>query len=97
MSTAANRFEATMARMDSVLEQRLRLQEQEIAAENAAREDVRRAKMHANAEERRLVAQAYSDAFAAFGTEVPAAVDEEPVTISFTALQQARPSFAQRP
>ena len=45
MSTAASRFEATMARMDSVLEQRLKREELELEAEAAAREDARRAKM----------------------------------------------------
>ena len=77
MSALQARMDATMARMDSVLEQRLRLQEQEIAAENAAREDARRVRARENAEQRRQIAQTYDDAFSSFGTEVPAAVDDE--------------------
>ena len=77
MPTAATRFENTMARMDSVLDQRLRREEQELAAEAQRRADAARAKARDDAERRRLIAERYDDSFRSFGTEVPAAVDDE--------------------
>ena len=66
-----------MARMDSVFDQRLRLEEQELAAAAQRRADAARAKARDDAERRRLIAERYDDSFRAFGTEVPAAVDDE--------------------
>ena len=41
------------------------------------RADAARAKARDDAERRRLIAERYDDSFRAFGTEVPAAVDDE--------------------
>ena len=77
MATAQNRLESTMARLDSVLDQRLRREEQELARQDASLEEARRQRQRANAEERRQIAEVYDDAFRWFGTTVPEPADDE--------------------
>jgi hypothetical protein len=77
MSAVQRRFDDTLSRADDLLRERLRREEQELARQDASLEEARRQRQRANAEERRLIAGAYDDAFRAFGTEVPAAVDDE--------------------
>jgi hypothetical protein len=78
-SSVQARFDETMARADDLLRQRLKREEQELARQDGSLEDARRAKMRQAAEERRQIQAVYADAFASFGTEVPAPVDDEPV------------------
>jgi hypothetical protein len=74
---SAQRLEATMARLDSVLDQRVRREELAEAEEARAREAARRQRQRDNAESRRVIAETYADAYASFGTEVPAPTDDE--------------------
>jgi hypothetical protein len=74
---SAQRLEATMARLDSVLDQRVRREEAELAAESIEREAARRQRQRDYAESRRVIAETYADAYASFGTEVPAPADDE--------------------
>jgi hypothetical protein len=76
-SPAQARIDASMARLDSILDQRLRREEQELAADNADREAARRQRQRDNAEQRRQIQVTYADAFASFGTDVPAPADDE--------------------
>ena len=75
MTTAATRFEATLSRMDSVLEQRLPVKNPNCPQGLARRRAASGSAPHTEA--RRLIAERYDDAFRSFGTEVPAAVDDE--------------------
>jgi hypothetical protein len=77
MSAVQQRFDDTLSRADDLLGERLRREEQELARQDASLEEARRQRQRANAEERRLIAGVYDDAFRSFGTEVPAAVDDE--------------------
>ena len=76
-SPAQERIDASMARLDSILDQRLQHEERELAADNADREAARRQRQRDNAEQRRQIQVTYSDAFASFGTDVPAPADDE--------------------
>lgn len=76
-SPAQKRIDASMARLDSILDQRLQHEERELAADNADREAARRQRQRDNAEQRRQIQVTYSDAFASFGTDVPAPADDE--------------------
>ena len=77
MSAAQQRFDQTLSRADDLLRERLRREEQELARQDASLEEARRQRQRANAEERRQIAERYDDSFRSFGTEVPAAVDDE--------------------
>jgi hypothetical protein len=71
------RIDASMERLDSILDQRLQREEQALAADNAEREAARRQRQRDNAEQRRMIGAVYADAFASFGVEVPAPADDE--------------------
>jgi hypothetical protein len=71
------RIDASMERLDSILDQRLQREEQALAADNAEREASRRQRQRDNAEQRRMIATAYDDAFRSFGTAVPEPADDE--------------------
>ena len=77
MSAVQQRFDDTLSRADDLLRERLRREEQELARQDASLEEARRQRQRANAEARRQIAGVYDDAFRSFGTEVPAAVDDE--------------------
>jgi hypothetical protein len=77
MSAVQARFDETLRRADDLLRERLRREEQELARQDASLEEARRQRQRANAEARRQIAGVYDDAFRSFGTEVPAAVDDE--------------------
>jgi hypothetical protein len=74
---AQARIDASMQRLDHVIDQRLRREEQALAADNADREAARRQRQRDNAEQRRQIQVTYSDAFASFGSDVPAPADDE--------------------
>jgi hypothetical protein len=74
-ATAQAKFNDTLARLDAVLEQRTRREEQEQARADADLETARRARMRANAEACREIQALYSDAFRSFNVEVPMPVD----------------------
>jgi hypothetical protein len=81
MSTAAQaRFDATISRLDSVLDRSMRRVEAVEARIDAEREDARRQRMRDNAEARRLIAQTYDDSFRSFGVTTPEAADDESPT-----------------
>jgi hypothetical protein len=77
MSAVQQRFDDTLSRADDLLRERLRREEQELARQDASLEEARRQRQRAKAEARRQIAGVYDDAFRSFGTEVPAAVDDE--------------------
>jgi hypothetical protein len=66
-----------MDRLDSLLERRLANQEAEQARADADLETARRQRQRDNAEGRRQIQATYADAFASFGTEVPAPIDDK--------------------
>lgn len=72
-------LQSQLARLDAMLDRRIGEQEDADRLADARREDARRERQRENAEARREIAARYDDAFAAFGTTVPAAVDDEPV------------------
>jgi hypothetical protein len=76
-SSTMARIDASMERLDSILDQRLQREEQALAADNAEREAARRQRQRDNAEQRRMIGAVYADAFASFGVEVPAPADDE--------------------
>jgi hypothetical protein len=71
------RYDETMSRADALLREKLRREEQALAAEDAEREDARRQRQRNNAEERREIGARYADAFQSFGTEPPMPLDDE--------------------
>ena len=77
MSTAT--LQSQIERLDRIINRRLADEEAALKRADASLEDARRAKMRQAAEQRREIQAVYADAFAAFGTEVPAPVDDEPV------------------
>jgi hypothetical protein len=77
MASGTARFDETLARLDSVLDQQVRRVEAVEARQTAALEDARRARLRDAMHERTEIASRYADAFASFGTEVPAPVDDE--------------------
>ena len=77
MAALQNRLDETLSRADEVLRQRVRREERELAAESIEREAARRQRQRDNAESRRVIAETYADAYASFGTEVPAPADDE--------------------
>jgi hypothetical protein len=76
-SSAQARIDETMARIERVVDERLRHEERALAADNAERETARRQKARADAEERRQIQVTYSDSYASFGTAVPEPADDE--------------------
>jgi hypothetical protein len=70
-------LQSKMDRLDALLDRRLADQEAEQARADASLEEARRARQREHAEARRQIAGVYDDAFRSFGTEVPAAVDDE--------------------
>ena len=76
-SNAQAKFDETLARLDSVLDGQVRRVEVLEAAQNAEREAARAQRMRDNAEARRQIQATYADAFAAFGNEPPAPIDDE--------------------
>ena len=72
-------LQAKMDRLDALLDRKLADREAEQARADASLEDARRAKMRQAAEQRREIQAVYADSFAAFGTEVPPPIDDEPV------------------
>jgi hypothetical protein len=79
MSTAALQYQ--MERLDRIINRRVGEEEAALKRADADLEVARRAKMRQAAEQRREIQAVYADAFAAFGTEVPAPVDDEPVAM----------------
>jgi hypothetical protein len=71
------RYDETMSRADGLLREKLR-EEAELAQQDAEREREAADRARRYAERRREIQAAYSDSFSAFGTEVPAPVDDEP-------------------
>lgn len=70
-------FQAKIDRLDAILDQRLKREEAELARADAVIEDARRQRQRAHVEERRLIAQAYDDAYRSFGVATPEAADDE--------------------
>jgi hypothetical protein len=79
MSTAALQYQ--MERLDRIINRRVGEEEAALKRADADLEVARRAKMRQAAEQRREIQAVYADAFAAFDTEVPAPVDDEPVAM----------------
>jgi hypothetical protein len=77
MSTAQNRLDSTMSRLDSVLDQQLARLERVEAQQAAEREEARRVRMRDAMHERVEIGSRYDSAFRSFGSEVPAPVDDE--------------------
>ena len=76
MSTQG-RLAETLSRADEVLRKRLKLEQAQLEAEDAARADEARDKARADVEKRRMVAAKFDDAFRAFSVETPQARDDE--------------------
>ena len=77
MSTAQNRLDSTLARVDSILDGQLARLERIEAQQATEREEARRARMRDNMHARTEIASRYDSAFRSFGTEVPAPADDE--------------------
>ena len=77
MSDIRDRFDSTLARADEVLRKRLKLEQAQLEAEDAARADEAREKARADVEKRRMVAAKFDDAFRAFSVETPQARDDK--------------------
>jgi hypothetical protein len=77
MSAVQQRFDDTLSRIDSVLDAQVRRIEAVEAQHAAEREEARRARMRDAMHERTEIASRYDSAFRAFGSEVPAPVDDE--------------------
>ena len=77
MSAVQQRFDDTLSRLDSVLDQQVARLERVEAQQAAEREEARRARMRDAMHERTEIGSRYADAFRSFGTEVPAPVDDE--------------------
>lgn len=76
-SAVQQRFDNTLSRIDSVLDAQVTRLEKIEAEQAAEREEARRQRQRANAEQRREIQSRYDSAFRSFGTEVPAPVDDE--------------------
>ena len=77
MSTATNRIDSTLSRLDAVLDQQASRLEAMEARAALERDFARAQRMRDAAEARREIQATYSDAYRSFGTEVPAPVDDE--------------------
>ena len=80
MASAQQKFDETLSRADTILAERLRREEAELEKQDAERMMAARTRQRENADARRQISERYDDAFASFGTEVPAPVDDEPVS-----------------
>ena len=79
-ASAQAKFSDTINRLhDALLDQRVRREEAAQALADADLEAARRQRQRANAEQRTQIQAVYADAYRAFGTEVPAPIDDEPV------------------
>lgn len=78
MPTAA--LQSQMERLDRIISRRADEEEAALKRADADFEEARRQRQRANAEARRQIQATYADAFAAFGSEPPAAVDDEAPT-----------------
>lgn len=76
-SAVQQRFDNTLSRINSVLDAQVTRLEKIEAEQAAEREEARRQRQRANAEQRREIQSRYNSAFRSFGTEVPAPVDDE--------------------
>ena len=76
-SAVQQRFDDTLSRLDGVLDSQVRRIEAVEATQAAEREEARRVRMRDAMYERTEIGSRYADAFLAFGTEVPAPVDDE--------------------
>jgi len=77
MSSVQARFDATLSRMDSVLEQRLRREADALEREDAAQRRADATRAREDADRCREIGELYDPAFAAFGTQTPQPVDDE--------------------
>ena len=93
----AQRLEATMARLDSVLDQRVRREEAELAAESIEREAARRQRQRDNADQRRAITETYADAYASRHRSPCASRRRSAVSISPSPVQSARSQAANQP
>ena len=75
MPTAA--LQSQIERLDRIINRRADEEEAALKRADASLEEARRARQREHAEQRRVIAEVYDDAFRSFGTEVPAAVDDE--------------------
>lgn len=75
MPTAA--LQSQMERLDRIINRRADEEEAALKRADASLEEARRQRQREHAEQRRVIAGVYDDAFRSFGTEVPAAVDDE--------------------
>jgi hypothetical protein len=78
-SSAQARFDETLSRADDILRQRLSREAAELERQDAEQMMAARARQRENAEARRMISERYDPAYQSFGTEVPAATDDEPV------------------
>jgi hypothetical protein len=74
---AQARIDASMQRLDHVIDQRLRREEQALAAENADQLRANAQQAREDAERRRMIVAKFDDAFASFSTETPQAREDE--------------------
>jgi hypothetical protein len=77
MSAVQQRFDDTLSRLDSVLDQQVARLERVEAQQAAEREEARRSRMRDNAEARRGIQARYDSAFRSFGSETPMPADDE--------------------
>ena len=75
--SAQEKFNRTLARMDSVLDEHARQHEARLAEAEAVREAERIQRQRDNFEQRREIAARYDAAFASFGVAAPEAADDE--------------------
>jgi hypothetical protein len=78
MPTAA--LQSQIERLDRIINRRADEEEAALKRADASLEEARRQRQRANAEARRQIQATYADAFAAFGSEPPAAIDDEAPT-----------------
>ena len=71
-------LQSQLDRLDQIIGKRIEREEAEQARADASLEEARRARMRENAEQRRLIAQTYNDAYRAFGVTTPEPADDEP-------------------
>jgi hypothetical protein len=77
MSSAQARFDATISRMDALLDERVRREQAQLERDAAADRVQARVQARADAERCREYGVRYADAFSAFNVEVPPPIDGE--------------------
>jgi hypothetical protein len=70
-------LQSQIERLDRIITRRADEEEAALKRADASLEEARRQRQREHAEQRRQIAGVYDDAFRSFGTEVPAAVDDE--------------------